>query len=564
MINFDLNNHLNKQAGILAFKCNEKNIEFIVDFKFEPEKMVIGDPGRLCQIITNLVGNAFKFTEKGEIVIGSDLVEENETSYTVKFSVSDTGIGIPKNKQKNLFNKFTQADSSINKKYGGTGLGLAISKQLAKLMGGDIQVLSEEGEGATFWFTAKLGKTEQALINNFDSEILKGLRAIIVDDNSTNLIIMEEMLNNWDIETVTTTNPQEAIELLTNANMNSEGKFDILLTDMNMPEMSGESLCKIIRHNKIFKDLKIVVCTSIYFSDNLRRFKRNYINGYILKPIRRDDIYNILVNLYSDEISSFKAVDKLVGQFLDSRILIVEDNIINQKVAVGMLDKYGITPDIACDGKEAVEFVKKNNYDLIFMDLQMPNMNGYEATKAIRSFTDIAKKKIIIIAMTAQAYKKDAEMSIAAGMNDYLTKPIKVDELFNALKKWIPEKYTLQRENKIKAFCKETLMEYCDNDKDIAVDILNTSLEDLPLQISNLEESLTNNNFEAVKRHAHSIKGVTSYLGAVEVNKLSSYIEKTADSEDNTSITKILNKLLPSYIQLEKEMKAAVKDLENN
>ena len=526
--------------------------------------MVIGDPGRLCQIITNLVGNAFKFTEKGEIVVSSDLVEEDENSYTVKFSVSDTGIGIPKDKQKNLFNKFTQADSSINKKYGGTGLGLAISKQLAELMGGDIEVLSEEGEGATFWFTAKLGKTEQALINNFDSEILKGLRAVIVDDNNTNLIIMEEMLNSWDIETVTTTSPQKAIELLTDAHMNNEGKFDILLTDMNMPEMSGESLCKIIRHNKIFKDLKIVVCTSIYFSDNLRRFKRNYINGYILKPIRRDDIYNILVNLYSDEISSFKAVNKLVGQFLDSRILIVEDNIINQKVAVGMLDKYGITPDIACDGKEAVEFVKKNNYDLIFMDLQMPNMNGYEATKAIRSFTDIAKKKTIIIAMTAQAYKKDAEMSIAAGMNDYLTKPIKVDELFNALKKWIPEKYTLQRENKIKAFCKETLMEYCDNDKDIAVDILNTSLEDLPLQISNLEESLTNNNFEAVKRHAHSIKGVTSYLGAVEVNKLSSYIEKTADSEDNTSITKILNKLLPSYIQLEKEIKAAVKDLENN
>jgi signal transduction histidine kinase/CheY-like chemotaxis protein len=455
-IEFDIVNRLNRLMEVLSFKASEKNLDLIFDSNIDISYMVKGDPGRLSQIITNLVGNAVKFTDKGKITVVMELHSETKSDIFIKFNIQDTGIGIPEYILDKLFEKFTQADSSTSRKFGGTGLGLAISKQLSSLMGGEIGACSKLGEGSTFWFTICLKKMQKVLKEEVSSRILRGKHVLIVDENKSNLEVLERFYKSWGMRTRSTINPKEALQILDNSFTNND-PFDILTTDMEMSVMDGKTLATLIRKDNRFKKMKIMLFTSVGLVGNTSRLKQKGIDGYSVKPLRKNIICKFMVNMYSnDSINEEKVIEpstakKGIVNYESFSILVAEDDLINQKVAKGIIKKLGIIVDIVSDGNEAVEMRKKQKYDLIFMDVQMPNLNGYDATKKIREFESENSKlldeasqptpnRVPIIAMTAQAMKGDREICIDAGMDDYITKPFTIESISGIFNKWLIDK----------------------------------------------------------------------------------------------------------------------------
>jgi two-component system, sensor histidine kinase and response regulator len=441
MIDFDIVKHLGGLLEILSFKAIEKGLELIFDSRFDTTYHVRGDSGRLSQIITNLIGNAVKFTEHGEIILRTELESETDKTLSIKFSVQDTGIGIPEDAVGKLFDKFTQADSSTTRKYGGTGLGLAISKQLSSLMGGTIGVESVAGKGSTFWFTVCFDKVEKPLDDIFSYDVLRGKNVLLVDDNKTNLELLERYLHSWGMRTRCTMIPKEALRILDRSFVGND-PFDILITDMCMPIMNGETLALLIRKDKRFKNLKILLCTSIGLISSSSRLKQIGFNGWTVKPTRKKILCKLMVSLYSREkkpnMAKADSIPESINKYRDFSALVAEDDFINQKVAKGVMKKLGVAVDIASDGVIAVDMLKSKNYNLVFMDVQMPNLNGYEATKEIRgSRPGVLNNNVIIVAMTAQAMKGDREECLKAGMDDYITKPFKLDAISQILDKWL-------------------------------------------------------------------------------------------------------------------------------
>jgi CheY-like chemotaxis protein len=445
-IDFDLRLTMEALGDLLALKAHEKELEYITQINHDVPSLVRGDPGRLRQILINLIGNAVKFTTYGEIVVRAGVESEKADQVVLRFGVSDTGIGIPADRMNRLFASFSQVDSSTTRKYGGTGLGLAICKKLVELMGGRIGVNSREGQGSEFWFTMALEKQpDKAQAAVVVPEDIRGKRILIVDDNATNRRVMREQLTRWGCRFDEADGGAQALDLLKRAVDNGD-RYEIALLDMQMPKMDGEQLGERIKQDPLLTSTALVLMTSMGNRGDAGRFEKIGFSGYLVKPIKQAHLFDCLrlVGGHQRQAASGERKGLLTVHSLadhkkrDGRILLAEDNLVNQMVAKKILEKLGYFVDVANNGQEAVTALSTTTYALVLMDCQMPLMDGYKATEAIRGeASGVLNPQVPIVAMTANAMKGDKEKCLAAGMNDYLPKPVKPDQLNSMLKKWL-------------------------------------------------------------------------------------------------------------------------------
>jgi signal transduction histidine kinase/DNA-binding response OmpR family regulator len=441
---FDLCQAVEEVAEMLEPKAEERGLDLILRYCPGTPRYFLGDAGRIRQVLTNLVNNAVKFTHQGHVLI----TVERAPNDCVRVSVSDTGIGIAAGKLAGLFEKFIQADSSTTRRYGGTGLGLAISKQLVELMGGAIHAESRVGEGSTFAFTLPLALDPQPNTNPLPVAELNGLRVLIVDDNEVNRRIVQEQVTSWGLRNDSFAGGEQALEALREARERGD-PYDFVIADFQMPVMDGAALARAIKADPAIRDIAVVMLSSIGDSREARGAPG--IDAYMVKPVRQSQLFNTLVRTRAASLrtaqpaqasgpgSPLAAQPGLLTRFDGShlRVLVAEDNVINQKVAVRILERMGIRADVAANGREVVEMVRILPYDVIFMDCQMPEMNGYEAATEIRR-REAPGRHMAIIAMTAEVLADARDRCLASGMDDFVPKPIRIESLVEVLQRWAP------------------------------------------------------------------------------------------------------------------------------
>ncbi|HUV51009.1 MAG TPA: response regulator [Anaerolineae bacterium] len=439
---FDLRDVVELIGLGLGAKASKKGLELLCRIESDVPRYIIGDSTRLHQILINLAGNSIKFTEKGEILVNVEILERDGDDMVLHFSVKDTGIGIPRERLSKIFESFTQADSSTTRKYGGTGLGLTISKQLVEKMEGKIWVESEIGKGSTFHFTIRsmaIERPEEKKEEIVPKEV-EHLRVLIIDDNATNRLILRETISAWGLLPAEAKDGPSALKALELARQKGY-PYQLILLDKNMPEMDGFETAEKTRQLPGYADISIILLTSSEEKGDRTRAKELGISNVLLKPVTRSKLYNSILNVLSinkKEVPEKQKIEfALKGKPL--RILLAEDNIINQKVATRILEKQGWQVFIANNGKEVVEISAKSEFDLILMDVQMPEMDGLEATTRIRKREEGTDRHIPIIALTAHAFEEDKKRCLAAGMDRYATKPIKIQELFATIEEILKE-----------------------------------------------------------------------------------------------------------------------------
>jgi signal transduction histidine kinase/CheY-like chemotaxis protein len=441
-IDFNLRDSLESTLKTLAVRADEKGLELLCEIAPEVPDMVRGDSSRLRQIVINLVGNAIKFTERGEIAVKVFRQSQDSSDNVFHFTVSDTGIGIPREKLDVIFNPFSQADSSTTRKYGGTGLGLTISSRLVGMMGGKTWVESEVGRGSQFHFTIQLGVAEAKAVQVgtiAPPEFLRGVKVLVVDDNRTNRRILEAMLMRWQM--IPSSAEGGALALAQLSIAKEEGRpFRLILTDMNMPDMDGFTLIEKIRQRPELSAATIMMLTSAGHRGDAIRCQELGVAAYLLKPIRQSELREAIARVLGAPerggaipLITRYALQETREPNSSLRVLLAEDNLVNQRLAVRMIEKRGHHVTVAGTGKEAVAALEKETFDVVLMDVQMPEMDGFEATAAIRGKEKATGLHQPIIALTAHAMKGDREKCLAAGMDGYLTKPIRSQELYEVL-----------------------------------------------------------------------------------------------------------------------------------
>jgi signal transduction histidine kinase/DNA-binding response OmpR family regulator len=450
IISFDLRHAVQEAIDILIPKAEEKGLELIYFMDTKTPSRLRGDPARLRQILLNLANNAVKFTAHGEVEIRVIPEEETDEKVTLRFEVLDTGIGISQDQIDILFQAFTQADASTTRQYGGTGLGLSISKQLCEMMEGRIGVDSEIGKGSKFWFTAILekqfkGEYQEAAIIPAN---IQNSRILIVDDNQTNQKILSAYLDQWGCRNAVASSGKEALLKLYHA-VENDDPYDAALVDMMMPHMDGEELGRTIKNDPKIRKTNLLMLTSLGHRGDANRLKSIGFSGYLVKPVKPSVLFDTLITILGKSVDETPKAEQLVTRHSladdsiqikndgsKARILLAEDNIVNQKVALKLLEKLHYLVDFVANGKEAIKALSMLPYDAILMDCQMPEMDGYEATKEIRRIEN-QEKHIPIIAMTAHAMEGDKEKCLKAGMDDYITKPVDPKALDEVLRKWV-------------------------------------------------------------------------------------------------------------------------------
>lgn len=460
-IDFDLRHTIESTTEILAERAHAKSIELASLVYDDVSVALRGDPGRLRQILTNLIGNAIKFTETGEVVVRATKHSENATHTAIRFTVTDTGIGIPATAQQNLFQPFMQADGSTTREYGGTGLGLAISKQLVELMGGEIGVESVPGGGSTFWFTVSLEKQAADAPKVQVKESLAGMRVLVVDDNATNRKILMHQTAAWGMVPAQAEDARRALEMLRAAVQAGEA-FDLAILDLMMPEMDGFELAREINSDATIASIPLVLLTSFGQRGHADAARGAGIAAYLTKPVKQVQLFECLTTVISSVNQPRRAASQATapdgcGQAAtlvtrhsllenavasDKLILLAEDNLVNQKLALRQLKKLGYAADAVLNGREALEAMNHKAYDLVLMDCQMPEMDGYETTAEIRRREQSTGAHTPIVAMTAHALEGDRAHCLAAGMDDYVTKPVKFEMLNRIINNWIAQPET--------------------------------------------------------------------------------------------------------------------------
>jgi signal transduction histidine kinase/CheY-like chemotaxis protein len=440
-ISFDLRDVLDDTLAALSLRAYAKGLELAHEEGHDVAEGFVGDPSRIRQILVNLVGNAIKFTERGEVVVRVDQESQTSTHAVLHFRVRDTGIGIPSEKMDRLFKAFSQVDASTTRKYGGTGLGLAISVQLVNMMHGRIWVESEEGKGSTFHFTVRLGIPASPVRRKMPPELgrLKGVPVLAVDDNSTNRRILQGLLSHWGMKPTVVGSGQEALAALAESQRNGE-PYALVLTDNMMPEMDGFALASHIKRYPELAGATVMMISSAGRQEDARRCQEIGVAAYMTKPIRRAELMEAILSALSLKRQAALPsppptlpLEPATGESFD--ILLAEDNLVNQKLAVGLLQKRGHRVRVAANGREAVAALRERDFDLVLMDVQMPEMDGFEATALIRAEEQPKQRHVPIVAMTAHAMKGDRERCLAAGMDDYTTKPLRPAELYQTVER---------------------------------------------------------------------------------------------------------------------------------
>jgi len=436
IVPFSLRDILGDTLQTMSVRASEQGLELTCHIPPEVPDGLVGDPGRLRQIMVNLVGNAIKFTEAGEVTVRVSVEMLSEYECCLKFAVQDTGIGIPKESQARIFDAFSQADTSTTREYGGTGLGLGIAAQLAEMMGGQMSLDSEIGEGTTFYFTIKLGlQGEDEVKLSVDLSALENLRVLVVDDNQTNRQILAEMLNNWGLLARVVSDGFAALAELERAAVSGRA-YGLAILDVMMPKMDGFELAHRIRKSHVLSDLQLLVLSSAGHSDARERMESLGIHNCLIKPVKQSNLLNAIIDVFGygkvnvPPENSMSVVERMPPQ----RILLAEDGLVNQMVATDMLTQHGHSVSVVANGREALDALNREPFDLILMDVQMPEMDGLEATREIRRREQGTGDHILIIAMTAGVMKGDREACSEAGMDGYVAKPIKSADLFDAIR----------------------------------------------------------------------------------------------------------------------------------
>lgn len=578
-IDFDLTAMLGDLAETIAPKAHDKGLELILDLVEVEHSMVVGDPGRLRQIISNLVSNAIKFTESGEVIIRAALRTTEEYNYRFECSVTDTGIGIPANMIEKVYDSFTQVDASTTRRFGGTGLGLAIVKQLCQLMNGDISVESEEGKGSCFRFHVVLEPSQlsRAVVPTAD---ISNVPMLVVDDNSTNREVLRRQLELWGAKVDVAASSQQALDLI-NAKLkdNEHPLYQVAFLDMQMPDMDGAHLGETLRGNPNLNSTKLIMMTSIGNRGDAARLAQIGFNGYFPKPTTTSDLLGALAVLLDDGEALAQATPLVTHHYLKSleitdssssnnwpkncRLLLVEDNSINQTVVQGMLEEFDLHCETANHGQEAIELLqhsaKDYPYTLVLMDCQMPTLDGYETTRKIRKgLAGERYRYVSIVAMTANAMSGDREKCLDAGMNDYLPKPISINRLHEKLCIWLKVDGNDFRKDL------PELAEHSDNsvwdaaealkrvrNKPERLDtLINMFRDSSPTLIGEIREHLTAGEIKSAIHSAHTLKGVAGNLSANKLMKAAEALELCLRSDELDELMPLVENIIQEHARV--------------
>jgi CheY-like chemotaxis protein/HPt (histidine-containing phosphotransfer) domain-containing protein len=548
-VNFNLRDSIGDILQTLGLRAEEKGLELVYEVSSEVPDAVVGDPGRLRQVIVNLVGNAIKFTEAGEVVISVTCAEREADGAWLHFTVTDTGIGIHKEKLKSIFESFTQADASSTRRYGGTGLGLTISARLVELMGGQIWVESEFGRGSTFHFTVRLGVQKGPPVRHVPEKLanLDGLRVMVVDDNATNRRILEEVLKNWRMRPVSVDGGEAALEMMAKAELSGE-PFRLLLVDVNMPLMDGFELTERIRQRPEHRRATIMMITSSGIRGDAARCREMGISAYLTKPVKQSSLLDaIMTVLGTTEPECAEATLVTQHTLRESlhplRILLAEDNSVNRKIAAGILKKRGHLVVAVENGREvlaALETQGERPYDLILMDVQMPEMDGIEATARIRAKEKGTGRHIPIIALTAHAMKGDREFCMNAGMDGYVSKPLKTEDLLAAMEQLFGsrpetgEDAPRPESTEENVYDREQALASVEGDLELLKEVVTIFLEEYPKTIKDIRDAIDGTDSHRLNRSAHALKGSVGNFGARKAYDLALRLELMGKSGDLT------------------------------
>ncbi len=574
IIPFDMQQLIEEVADLISVKAQEKGVEILLRFAPDTPRFVMGDPGRIRQIFLNLTSNALKFTDVGHILLSIESRGEADGHVRYYATVEDTGIGIPEDKIDYVFNKFSQADSSTTRKFGGTGLGLAICTQLTHMMGGDIGATSELDVGSVFWFTMNLEiDTEQKTREQLDVEgNLQGIRGLIVDDNQVAQNIAVEQMMSRGMQADIASSGKEALHMLRTAA--DEGvPYQMAVLDYMMSEMDGVELAEAIKSDAAIADISLLMVTSAPSRGDNERMQEAGFDGYLTKPVNSIDIARALsaiwmarqhgktiplVTRHSLQEARIQQRKRAADEVrLDgTQILLAEDNAVNQMVATTMLEKYGCHVTPAGNGQEALRLLKQRKFDLVFMDCQMPEMDGYEATHAIRSLEKQNNlKRVPIIAFTANAMKGDSDKCIDAGMDDYISKPVKRDELENMLLKWLKR----DEEVVISEYAASTVKRHKETINEEAFEnlkallgeqfvvVVDRYLQDSQAYIDQIQQAADENDFDQLTRITHKLKSASRQIGAEIIADIAEHIERSSQKQQAVDY-QALAALLPASL----------------
>jgi signal transduction histidine kinase/DNA-binding response OmpR family regulator/sensor domain CHASE-containing protein len=548
-IDFYLRYTLGATLKTLALRAHQKGIELTHDVQPDVPDALIGDSGRLRQILVNLVGNAIKFTQQGEVVVRVEVERQTPQEAWLHITVTDTGIGIPGEQQRLVLEPFTQADGSTTRKYGGTGLGLAISKQLIELMGGQLWIESEVDQGSTFHFMVRFTRQHNQVTATEPTTTIdvRGLPVLVVDDNETNRRILREILSRWQMQPTTVNDGAEALQTLERSQRVGKS-FPLVLVDAHMPGMDGFALAARIQQDPYLVDATILMLSSSDLAGEATRCRELGIAVYLTKPITQAELWDAIMTAL--HVPQHEPTPACVGEPYSPpeverylRILLAEDNPVNQTLGTRMLEKQGHTVVVVGDGRAALDALAHHTFDLVLMDVQMPVLDGLTATAIIRSQEQQMGGHLPIVAMTAYAMKGDAERCLAAGMDGYLSKPIKADELYATIDK------TLSRESAPIPSTIEppidlpTLLTIIDGDKDLLIELGKIFRQDYPQQVAALQEAIRHGDAHRLERVAHSLKGALATIGATTARSLAHELEIMGQSAQLEGLQSTLHKL---------------------
>nr|MCM0594163.1 response regulator [Gloeotrichia echinulata DEX184] len=571
-LDFDLSTCVEEVLDLLAPQAHTKNLEIAALINRDVPTKIQGDVSRLRQILMNLISNAIKFTSSGEILVRAELKSESSTTATIYFAVIDTGLGISPENQSQLFQPFIQVDASINRKYGGTGLGLAICKQLVNLMGGNIGVDSQLGKGAKFWFELTFSKQSLSVSPVKEVELLTNHRLLIVDDNITNRKIIYHQVTRWGMQVDEAATANVALKAL--AESVEQGKpYDLALINMQIPEIDGITLGTQLKANSATNKIPLILLTATNQRDEVERAINLGFSGYLAKPIKASRLFDSIMNILGSQLDLENFKDYKIKQNLLTteiqqspsttkfklRLLLAENNLVNQKVALKQLRNLGYDADVAANGEEVLQLIETVPYDLILMDCQMPILDGLETTKEIRRRPDrffASRCQPIVVAMTANAMKEDEQNCRDAGMDDYVSKPVRKDKLTMVLEHWSQIILSQQElfvtktivfpleESSLEDLINwQQLHQISDNNPEFEWQLLQIYTEDSISRLDAIKAALATKDFQKMRGEVHQLRSSMGYIGTTTVQETVEQLEQLAVQDERRGTGKLIQDL---------------------